>query len=346
MESKSVNALAPRKEVVKKDIVIAIAAVLVVLAVTFGLAQMRPDGPNSPSRPFAAGGGGETEKSGKVVIRVNGDAITEDEFNAFLGALPEQQRGMYTSPAGRRELANELVRMKALEQEARRLNLTDDVQFQRQLDLLRSQFTAQHALQKIVEKQAESQIKAEYEKQKTSAVNLRHIVVGYEGGMIPARGQNKLPSADEAMRRAAGIVTRLRGGADFAQVARTDSDDVQSGGQGGSLGPLRADALPPEVASVVTKLKPGQISDPVKTQFGIHVFNVSEPTLDELRPALLQKVQQEIAAKEVDRLQKAAKVDLDPQFFPPAPAGAAPVGGGPPAGGAPAGGAPAPRPQQ
>jgi peptidyl-prolyl cis-trans isomerase C len=315
---------------VKKDIVIAIAAVLVVLAVTFGLAQMRPDGPGGSSRPFASKGesGGD---GGKVIIRVNGDTITEAEFNAFLGALPEQQRPMYTTPAGRRELANELVRMKALEQEGRRLGLEDDPEFQRQLGLLRSQFTAQHALQKIVEKQAEKQVAAEYEKQKTSALNLRHIVVGYEGGMVPARGQNKLPSAADATKKAEGIVARLRGGADFAQLARSESDDVQSGAQGGSLGPLRADALPPEVSSVVTKLKPGEFSNPVRTQFGIHVFNVSEPTLDELRPMLLQKVQQELAAKEVDRLQKAAKVDLDPQFFPPAPAAPATPGGTAPA---------------
>lgn len=304
----------------KKDIVIAIAAVLVVLAVTFGLAQMRPDGPATPSRPFSASkGGGDAGKSGKVVIRVNGDAITEEDFNAFLGALPEQQRAMYTTPAGRRELANELVRMKALEQEARRLGLADDPEFQRQLELLRSQFTAQHALQKIVEKEAEKQIQAEYEKQKSTALNLRHIVVGYEGGMISARGGSKPPSAEEATKKAAGIVARLRSGADFANLARTESDDVQSGQQGGSLGPLRPDVLPPEVAALVTKLKPGEVSNPVRTQFGIHVFGVSEPTLAELRPTLMQKVQQEIAAKEVDRLQKAAKVDLDPQFFPPAP---------------------------
>lgn len=309
----------------KKDIVIAIAAVLVVLAVTFGLAQMRPDGPATPSRPFSgAKEGAEPEKSGKVVIRVNGDAITEDEFNGFLTALPEQQRAMYQTPAGRRELANELVRMKALEQEARRLGLADDPEFQRQLELLRSQFTAQHALQKIVEKEAEKQIQAEYEKQKSTALNLRHIVVAYEGGMVPSRGQAKLPSADEAMKKAAGLVARVRGGESFAAVARAESDDVQSGQQGGSLGPLRPDVLPPEVATVVNKLKAGEISNPVRTQFGIHVFGVSEPTLDELRPALLQKVQQEIAAKEVDRLQKAAKVDLDPQFFPPVPAAAPP----------------------
>jgi peptidyl-prolyl cis-trans isomerase C len=326
MEWKSVNALTLRKEVVKKDIVIAITAVLVVLAVTFGLAQMRPDGPSTPSRPFSASksGEGSGEKSGKVIIRVNGDPITEEEFNAFLTALPDQQRANYTTPAGRRELANELVRMKTLEQEGKRLGVPDDAEFQRQLSLLESQFTAQHTLQKIVEKEAEKSIAAEYEKQKTSALNLRHIVLGYEGGMIPARGQNKLPSADEAMRKAAGIVARLRGGADFAQVARTESDDAQSGAQGGSLGPLRADGLPPDVAGVVTKLKPGEISNPVKTQFGVHIFTVSEPTLAELRPALLQKVQQEIAAKEIDRLQKAAKVDLDPQFFPPAAPAPAP----------------------
>lgn len=306
----------------KKDIVIAIAAVLVVLAVTFGLAQMRPDGPATPSRPFGSSkeGGASAAKSGKVVIRVNGDEITEGEFNGFLSALPEQQRATYMTPAGRRELANELVRMKTLEQEARRLGLEDDPQFQRQLELLRSQFTAQQALQKIVEKEAEKQIQAEYQKQKASALNLRHIVIAYEGGMVPARGQGKLPSAADATQKAATLVTRLRGGEDFATLARAESDDVQSGAQGGSLGPLRPDVLPPEVAAAVTKLKPGEVSNPVKTQFGIHIFNVTEPTLDELRPALLQKVQQEIAAKEVDRLQKAAKVDLDPQFFPPAPA--------------------------
>src|SRR4028119_495100 len=99
---------------------------------------MRPDGPNTPSRPFSASGSksGGGEKDGKVIIRVNGDAITEEDFNAFLGALPEQQRPMYATPAGRRELANELVRMKALEQEAHRLGVQNDPEFQRQLTLL------------------------------------------------------------------------------------------------------------------------------------------------------------------------------------------------------------------
>jgi parvulin-like peptidyl-prolyl isomerase len=61
------------------------------------------------------------------------------------------------------------------------------------------------------------------------------------------------------------------------------------------------------------------VSAPVKTQYGYHLFNVTEPSLEDLRPMLMQQVQNDIAQQEITRLQKAAKVELDPQFFPPAP---------------------------
>jgi len=306
---------------VRKDIVIAVAAVLIIAAVTFGLAKVRPDLAATPSSPFSTSkGDSESAKtSGKVVMRVNGDAVTEAEFNAFVSAVPEQQRAMLASPAGKRELANEIVRMKALEQEAHRLGLDKDAELVAQFELLKTQLTATRALQKIVEERAEKQIQSLYEKEKGSSLSLRHIVVAYEGGMIPARGQGKPPSGEAATNKANALVARLRGGADFASTARAESDDQESGQRGGSLGPLRADMLPPEVSSVVTKLKPGQISDPLKTQFGIHIFSVAQPTLEDMRPMLQQQVQNQIAQEEVKRLQQAAKVDLDPQFFPPLP---------------------------
>ncbi|MGZ5472638.1 MAG: peptidylprolyl isomerase [Thermoanaerobaculia bacterium] len=310
----------PRKELVRKDIVIAIAAVLLIAAVTFGLAKVRPDLPPTPSSPAAARGSSEAaKKSGKVIMRVNGDPITEAEFEAFMSAVPEQQRAMFAGPAGKRELAKELVRMKTLEQEAKRRGLDKDPELRSQLDLLTTQLTATRALQDMVEEKSEKQIQTLYEKEKGSSLSLRHIVVAYEGGMIPPKGEGRPPSGDEAMRKANVLVERLRGGADFAATARSDSDDQESGQRGGSLGPLRAEMLPPDVAGVVTKLKPGQISDPVKTQFGVHVFSVGQPTLEDMRPMLQQRVQNQIAQEEVQRLQNAAKVDLDPQFFPPAP---------------------------
>ena len=59
-----------------------------------------------------------------------------------------------------------------------------------------------------------------------------------------------------------------------------------------------------DVAGVVTKLKPGEYSNPVRTQFGIHVFSVAEPTLEEMRPALLAQLQQKIAQEDVKRLRR------------------------------------------
>lgn len=281
---------------------------------------MRPDLPPTPSSPIAAKNDSDAaKKSGKVVMRVNGDPITEGEFEAFLSAVPEQQRAVFSGPAGKRELANELVRMKALEQEAKRRGLDKDPELRTQLNLLTTQLVATKALQAIVEERSEKQIQSLYEKEKGSSLSLRHIVVAYEGGMVSPR-QGKALSADEAMRKAGALADRIRAGASFAEVARTESDDAESGRRGGSLGPLRAEQLPPEIAAVVTKLKPGEVSAPVKTQFGIHVFSVGQPTLEDMRPMLQQRVQNEIAQEEVKKLQTAAKVDLDPQFFPPAPA--------------------------
>lgn len=309
----------------KRDITVAAITVVVVLAVAFGLSKMRPDLPMTPSGIYDAAKsriapGAKTAKPDKVVMKVNGEPVTEAEFMAFLTAIPEQQRGVFAGPAGKRQLADEMVRMKALEQEAKRLGVSDDPEVQTQIDLLRTQVTAQHALQKIVQQSAEKEIGAAYEREKKNALSLRHIVFAYAGGMMPPKTQGQPPpSAAQATQKAAAVVARLRGGADFAQVARSDSDDVQSAPRGGSLGPMQPGALPPEIAAVVSKLKPGEVSDPVKTQFGVHIFNVTEPTLEDLKPMLMQQVQQEIAQREIARLQKAAKVDLDPQFFPAVP---------------------------
>jgi parvulin-like peptidyl-prolyl isomerase len=252
-------------------------------------------------------------------MRVNGQPVTEREFTLFMQSIPEQQRPFYTSPAGRRALADELVKLRVLEQEGKRIGIADDPEVRVQIEMARAQITAGRALEKLANAKVDQQIRAEYEKEKAGAISLRHILVAYAGGQVPARGGQQAPPAEVAMKKAQGIAAKLRSGADFAATARAESDDEQSGAQGGSLGPAKPDMLPPDIAAVITKLKPGQMSDPVKTQFGIHIFKVEQPSLEDLRPMLTQKIRQQAAGDEVKRLQAAAKIDLDPQFFPPAP---------------------------
>jgi peptidyl-prolyl cis-trans isomerase C len=205
--------------------------------------------------------------------------------------------------------------MKVIEQEGNRLGLADDPELRSQMSLIRTELTVRRALEKIVESKTESRLQAEYEKSKGEAKTLRHIVVGYEGSMVQPRNGNPLP-AEAAMKKAQGIVTRLRGGADFAKTAQAESDDTESAARGGTLGPVGSLNLPPELEPVVTSLQAGQVSDPVRSQFGIHIFSIGAPTLEDLRPMLTQRVQQQIAQEEVRRLESQAKVDLDPAYFP------------------------------
>lgn len=300
----------------KKDIVIAVVAVVIVAAVAFGLAALRPSTPASSSSPVSTAA---TAGEGDVVMRVNGEPITDREFNLFILSAPEEARAFYGTPAGRRALADELVKLKVLQQEAKRLGVTDDPEVKSQIAMATAQITAGRALEKLADQKTEDRVRAEYEKEKANAVSLRHILVAYQGSQVPPRQGTQALSEAAAMQKAKAIEAKLRAGADFAQTARAESDDTQSGAQGGSLGPARPEMLPPDIAGVVTKLKPGEMSAPVKTQFGIHIFKVEQPSLEDLRPALRQKVRQAAAEEEVKRLQAAAKVDLDPKFFPPAP---------------------------
>lgn len=303
----------------KKDIVIAAIAVVIVVALAFGLAALRPNHSSTP-----AGGKDETVAkamgSDNVVMRVNGDAITEREFNMFLQNAPAEGRQFYGSPAGRRALADELVKLKVLEQEATRMGIADDPEVKIQIAMARAQITAARALEKLANQKTDERIAAEYEKEKVTAISLRHILIAYQGGAVPARGGQQAPPLEVAMQKANAVATRLRGGADFAQTARAASDDEQSGMNGGMIGPAKPDQLPPDIAAVISKLKPGQMSDPVKTQFGVHIFKVEQPSLEDLRPMLSQRIRQQVAEEEVKRLQSGAKVDLDPKFFPPPPA--------------------------
>lgn len=311
----------------RKDIVVAVIAVVVVAGVAFGLSFMNRD-PLSPSQPFAAKKASATEEekkaasTDKVVMHVNGEPITEREFNAFLAVAPEQARALYASPAGRRALAGELVKLKALEQEGHRLGLDTDPDVVTQVELMRSQITAARALEKLVEKSAEGKVKAAYEKERNNAILLRHIAIAYQGGQIPARDQKPL-SASAAMAKAQEIAKRLRGGADFTRTAVAESDDTRSAQQGGALGPAKIADLPrmlgPEVASTITKLQPGQISDPVKTDFAVHIFKREQASIEDLRPMLMQEVQQQTVQDELARLEKGAKVEYDPKFFPQQP---------------------------
>ncbi len=101
-------------------------------------------------------------------------------------------------------------------------------------------------------------------------------------------------AGEEAVRaKAARLVSEARGGADFAELARTYSKDAGSASRGGDLGVIQKGAMVPPFEKAVFALSAGEISEPVKTEFGYHVIKVTRVSKTEAIP--FEEVAEDIA---------------------------------------------------
>jgi peptidyl-prolyl cis-trans isomerase D len=83
-----------------------------------------------------------------------------------------------------------------------------------------------------------------------------------------------------ALTKAQQVLAELKAGKSFGELAHKYSADPASAAQGGDLGWAEQSAYVEPFAAALFKMQPGQVSDPVKTQFGYHIIK-----LDETRPA-------------------------------------------------------------
>jgi peptidyl-prolyl cis-trans isomerase SurA len=79
--------------------------------------------------------------------------------------------------------------------------------------------------------------------------------------------------ADDARRQLAGLRDRIVHGYDFADAARRYSQDG-SASAGGELGWVSPGQLVPEFEQAMSQLKPGEVSQPIQSQFGVHLIQV------------------------------------------------------------------------
>lgn len=131
---------------------------------------------------------------------------------------------------------------------------------------------------------------------------------------------------EKAREEAQALVERLRGGADFAALARAKSGDV-SAEQGGDLGYLHRGMMADTVQESVDKLKPGAISDPIRVLEGVGIVRLSErkqPKLNSFEASkerireLWLKEQSDLAWKSlIARLKKETPVHVDESRYLP-----------------------------
>jgi peptidyl-prolyl cis-trans isomerase C len=240
------------------------------------------------------------QDSDPVVARVNGVdihdsdvAFAEEEVGSNIPNMPPQQKRDY--------LINYLVDLVVLSQAAEQKKLADrpDVKHRLMFDHNRLLMEAllQDAGKAALSDEAEHQVYDEAVKQVKGEeeVHARHILV---------------PTEDEAK----AILAQLKGGADFATLAKEKSKDPGAA-DGGDLGYFTKEQMVPEFADVAFKLDKGQLSDPVKTQFGWHIIKVEDkrtkptPTFDQVKGQIENYVAHRAQAQMVENLRKSATIE-------------------------------------
>ncbi len=134
--------------------------------------------------------------------------------------------------------------------------------------------------------------------QQKEQVKVRHILIKVAQGADAATDAAAKKKADD-------IRKQLQGGADFAKLAKENSDDPGSKDQGGELGMISRGQTVPEFEQTAFSLQPGQLSQVIKTQFGYHILQVEakqaaqtkslEQVKDQIRPIVQREAEMHAA---------------------------------------------------
>lgn len=257
----------------------------------------------------------------RVVITIGDLKITAAQFDQMIDALPENYRPVARG-SGRKQFADNLVRILVLAQEGRRRKIDEMPVFKAQAMFSEASVMAgltSNDIKKNV-KLDEAELRKHYDAHKADyeRVRVRHILVRMQGSPLPvAPGQKDLTEA-EALAKAQSIRKRILGGTDFADLARTESDDSETVPTGGEIGFFHRGQRVPSFEDAAFALDVGQISEPVKTPFGYHIIRMEakeSKRFEEVRVELEQKMRPEQAQKTVEELTAKSGAVLDPEFF-------------------------------
>jgi peptidyl-prolyl cis-trans isomerase C len=237
-----------------------------------------------------------------VVAKVNGQEIRLSDVKDAAQALPANLHNMPTQTLYPM-LLEQLIDGRALVAEARKTGLDKDPTVQRQVTEAADRALQTAVLSKEVGPTVtEEAIRARYDhdvagKPGEEEVHAKHILVDSEA-------------------EAKKIIADLKGGADFAALAKQYSKDPSGAQQGGDLGFFKKDEMVPEFATAAFALQPGQVSQtPVHSQFGWHVIllverrNAEPPSFEKARDELRQKMIQEGVQKVVAKARASASVE-------------------------------------
>ena len=266
---------------------------------------------------------GYAQDKDPLVAKVNGVEVHQSDL-----AVAEEEAGQIPpmSPEAKQDYLVQFVAdMILVSKAAEDKKFGEGSDFKRKLEFSRKKLLMEGLLQSVGKQaltdEAMHKVYDEAVKQvgEEKEVHARHILF-----RAPA-GDDK--AGKEAEDKIKAVIARLKKGEDFAKVATEVTEDPSGKANGGDLGYFTKEQMVPEFSEVAFKLDKGQISDPVKTQFGWHVIKVEDqrikpaPKFEEVKPQIenyvARKAQAELVTKlradaKIERMDKPAKADEKP----------------------------------
>lgn len=229
-------------------------------------------------------------KPEEVVLTIGNEKITKVQFETIKAGLPPQYAGV-PQQMGDKGFAGAYAQFRGLAIEGERQKLDQTREFREQLNFLRTELLARLAVTALSAKSQEvsdQEIKAYFDSHtaELQQAKVKGIFVALNppakpaapaaGGAAVKAEAPKARTDEEAKARAEELRKQILAGADFATVARENSEHQASAEKGGDLGTLRKGSLPPNLDKTVFALKPKEVSEPVKEGQGYYIFQVDE----------------------------------------------------------------------
>lgn len=234
---------------------------------------------------LTACGGNGTDKS-KILSTVNGDVITQNDYDDYLKSRQTQQAPIADKEKEKSVVMDEMITRTLLVQNARKQKLDKEpetyFQIKRQTENILARAMLRQFLKDnpITDEEVKQRYQKEVEKSNKFEYRARHILV-------------------KTKEEADDILKKLHV-ANFAALARQKSIDTRSGKEGGDLGWFNEGAMVPDFFKAVVLLKKGEITkEPVKTEFGWHIIKLDDtrpfqpPEFEQVKANVRQLVQQE-----------------------------------------------------
>jgi peptidyl-prolyl cis-trans isomerase C len=206
----------------------------------------------------------------KVLAIVNGNEITEKDIKRSLLRFPEETQEHYKTEEGKKQFLDQVVNFELIYNYAVDNDMEKDPEYIEQMKLIEKDVLIQIGVKKIMAniEITEEEIQKYYE-------NNSKMFTSEE----TASAKHILVDTIEEMQE---IKAEITNGLSFENAAKKYSK-CPSAAQGGSLGSFTRGKMVPEFEEAAFKLQVGEISEPVKTQFGYHLIQLDEKNSENMK---------------------------------------------------------------